>query len=265
MSYIKYFNFISIIYVDPIEQFNNNPLTKLSAYPTIIVNNILWIIITMGLLNFWFMSSNINSKINFIKYFIINIQTFIKNIVIETTSLTKNTVYFNFQYIFLLILTLNLLGLLPYSWTVSAWFSFVFYIAHSYFFYILIQGIINKKLTIFENFLPSGTPLIIAPFLVIVEIISYFSRIISLSVRLFANMFSGHSLLKILITFSWKAFHKISIFTTNTMLFNFLLGLVIWCSVTIIFTLECIVALLQTYVFTLLLLIYWNESWTKNH
>jgi len=54
----------------------------------------------------------------------------------------------------------------------------------------------------FDLFLPSGAPLVIAPFLIVIEFISYIARVLSLSIRLFANMMSGHALLKILIGFS---------------------------------------------------------------
>ena len=98
----------------------------------------------------------------------------------------------------------------------------------------------------------------IVPFLTIIEIISYGSRVVSLSVRLFANMLSGHALLKILISFSWAM-------TLNLTLFGIIVASIIWAGVTVIFLLEIMVALLQAYVFSLLLNIYLSDVFSEEH
>jgi len=67
------------------------------------------------------------------------------------------------------------------------------------------MGLFFNGTAVLANFLPTGTPIFIAPLLILIEMISYFSRIFSLSIRLFANMLSGHGLLKILIGFSFVA------------------------------------------------------------
>jgi F-type H+-transporting ATPase subunit a len=103
--------------------------------------------------------------------------------------------------VFLFIFTSNILGLLPYSITVTShliltlFFSLAFFIGNN------LIGLCYHKQKYFALFLPTGVPVLIIPFLILVEYVSYISRIFSLAIRLFANMMSGHILLKILISF----------------------------------------------------------------
>ena len=101
-------------------------------------------------------------------------------------------------------------------------------------------------------FLPAGAPLQLAPLLVAIEIVSYSFRVISLALRLFANMMSGHCLLKILAGFAWTMLGSGGILTIIHIL-----------PLIVIFTiigLELSIAFLQAYVFTVLLCIYLNDA-----
>jgi len=109
----------------------------------------------------------------------------------------------------------------------------------------------EQKWEIQNLFLPSGVPIFIAPFLVIIEFISYIAKVFSLSIRLFANMMSGHALLKILIGFSW------ALLSSGSALI--LLSIFPWIIVTAIMFLEMLIAFLQAYVFIILLSIYIND------
>jgi ATP synthase subunit 6 len=103
-----------------------------------------------------------------------------------------------------------------------------------------------------------GVPLVIIPFLVPIELISYLSRVVSLSVRLFANMMSGHTLLKILGGFLWAFLSQIA---KGGVSFGFLiLSILPWLVIMAILVLECAVAFLQAYVFTVLIAIYLNDG-----
>jgi len=104
----------------------------------------------------------------------------------------------------------------------------------------------------FNHFLPNGSPIVITPFIIIIELISNFSRIISLSVRLFANMTSGHALLKILASFGLGALGLVLIWK------SFISAAIV--IIFIITLLELLIAFLQTYVFVTLLLIYISEQ-----
>lgn len=115
----------------------------------------------------------------------------------------KGEIYFPFIFsLHLLLLSCNLLGMVPYSFTVTSHIIFTFGLALSIFIGINIIGIKTHKLKFFCLFLPKGVPLIIVPLLITIEILSYLLKVFTLSIRLFANMTSGHALLKIIAGFS---------------------------------------------------------------
>jgi ATP synthase subunit 6 len=104
--------------------------------------------------------------------------------------------------LFLFLLGCNLSGLLPYSLSVTSHFSVTFTLAFIFFIGFNIIGVCLHYDNFLILFLPSGTPLLITPFIVLIELISYCTRIFSLAIRLFANIISGHTLLKILSSFT---------------------------------------------------------------
>jgi ATP synthase subunit 6 len=153
---------------------------------------------------------------------------------------------------FLYILTANLIGLIPFSFAITAQLVIAFGLSFSLFIGITLIGIIRHGFKFFSFFLPSGAPLELAPLLVVIELISYVFRPISLGVRLFANITAGHSLLAIIAGFGW------SIGTCGTILA--LLGFVPIVVIGVIFLLEFAVAFLQSYVFAVLLCIYLKDA-----
>lgn len=102
---------------------------------------------------------------------------------------------------FMLILVCNLLGMIPYSFTVTSHLIVTFSIALAIFIGINILGILLHGKHFLSLFFPPGAPLALAPLLVMIELVSYVFRVLSLSIRLFANLMSGHTLLKILSSF----------------------------------------------------------------
>lgn len=124
-------------------------------------------------------------------------------------SIVKGNLYIKKQqyfavlfYLFLTLFFANLIGLLPYSFTVTSSFAVTLFISLLHFIGVNIIGASRHGWELNNLFLPAGAPLAIAPFLVFIEAVSYIARALSLSIRLFANMMSGHALLKILIGFS---------------------------------------------------------------
>jgi ATP synthase subunit 6 len=103
---------------------------------------------------------------------------------------------------FLVVLTCNVLGMIPYSFTVTSHLIVTFCTALAIFLGINILGILKHGKHLLSLFFPPGAPIGLAPLLVLIEFVSYTFRVLSLSVRLFANLMSGHTLLKILATFS---------------------------------------------------------------
>lgn len=174
--------------------------------------------------------------------------TILKDNILQKKSTNIGFVFF----LFLTLLFLNIAGLFPFTFTVTSSFVVTLFFSLTVFLAANIMGIFHNGFYLLANFLPTGTPLFIAPLLILIEIISYFSRIFSLSIRLFANMLSGHGLLKILIGFSFVAF--------KTLEFWFFLGILPWLVVTIVLVLEVAIAFLQAYVFIILTAIYINDA-----
>jgi ATP synthase subunit 6 len=164
----------------------------------------------------------------------------------------QGEVYFPFIFtLHLLLLTCNLIGMVPYSFTVTSHIVFTFGLSLSIFIGINIIGIQTHGIKFFSLFLPRGVPLIIVPLLVTIEFVSYIIKVFTLSIRLFANMTSGHTLLKIIAGFAW------TMLSTGGLLafFHIIpLGLLI-----ALIGLEFGIAALQAYVFTLLTCIYLND------
>lgn len=153
---------------------------------------------------------------------------------------------------FLYILASNLLGLIPFSFASTAQLVVAFSLSFSLFIGVTWIGVSKHGLHFLSFFLPAGAPLGLAPLLVVIELISYVFRPISLGVRLFANMTAGHSLLAIIAGFGW------SIASFGGLL---ALGSVIPVGViVVIYGLELAVAFLQAYVFGVLLCIYLKDA-----
>lgn len=151
--------------------------------------------------------------------------------------------------LFLFILFSNILGMTLYSFTVTSHALVTFGLAFVFFIGIVIIGVVTQKMKFLNTFVPAGSPLFLLPFMVIIEIISYLSRPVSLAIRLFANMMSGHALLAILANFTFVISKK-----------NLLIGAIPFILIVGIIGLEAMIALLQAYVFTVLLCIYLRDS-----
>jgi ATP synthase subunit 6 len=166
---------------------------------------------------------------------------------------TDNEKYFPLiSVLFNFILFSNLIGLIPYSFTATSHLIVTFTLSFSVFIGINIITFRKYKVKTFSLFLPSNTTFFLALLLVPIEFISYIAKPISLGVRLFINLMAGHSLLKVIIGFSWSMLLLESI--TSIGLFLPMIVLVI------LFGLELGVALIQTYVFIILTCIYIQDG-----
>lgn len=150
----------------------------------------------------------------------------------------------------------NLFGMIPYSFTVTSQLIVTGALSFSLFIGITLVGFNTNGFHFFSLLLPGGVPLTLAPFLVLLELISYCFRSFSLGIRLFANLMAGHSLVKILSGFAW------------TMLAMGVFSGICWVGLGPLFLvfaltgLEFMVAILQSYVFTILMCIYLNDAIT---
>lgn len=117
---------------------------------------------------------------------------------LEETSGKDGVVYAPFVFsVFIFILMANVLGMLPFCFTITSHIIVTFAIAAIVFVLVTFIGICKHKGRFLSLFFPPGAPLIMAPILVPVELLSYLSRPVSLAVRLFANMMAGHTMLKV--------------------------------------------------------------------
>ena len=153
--------------------------------------------------------------------------------------------------LFMFILLCNMLGLIPYSFTVTSHIIVTFTLAAFIFIGVTVIGFIKHGLGYLKLFVPSGVPVILLPLIVVIEIISYLSRPVSLSVRLFANMMAGHTMMKVFGGF------VISLGIVGGWLpLSFSVALT---------GLEILVAFLQAYVFAILTCIYLNDAINLHH
>lgn len=159
--------------------------------------------------------------------------------------------YFPYVFpLFLFILGANLVGMLPYSFTVTSHIIVTFALAVTVFLSAAVIGIKKHGIHFLHTFCPKGTPLYVAPILVPIEIVSFLSRPISLAARLFANMVAGHVMIKIFAGFVGMLLKTpLAVLSILPILLN-----------TALTGFEIMVALLQAYVFTLLTCIYLNDA-----
>ena len=177
--------------------------------------------------------------------------TFVSKMISDTAG-SKAKPYFPFIFsLFMFVLFCNMLGMLPYSFTVTSHIIVTFALAAIIFIGVTIIGFINHGVGYLKLFIPSGVPVVLLPLIVIIEIISYLARPLSLSVRLFANMMAGHTMLKVFGGF------VISLGIIGGWLpLSFTVALI---------GLEVLIAFLQAYVFAILTCIYLNDALNLNH
>ena len=170
---------------------------------------------------------------------------FIANMIRENVG-AEGRKYFPFIFtLIMFILVGNLVGMIPFAYTFTSQIIVTFAMAATIFIGVTVIGLVRHGLHFFSLFVPSGTPLILAPLLIPIEVISYFVRPVSLSVRLFANMMAGHTMMKV--------------FGGFTVLLG-VLGVAPIILLVALTGFEIMVAVLQAYVFTVLTCLYLNDA-----
>ncbi len=160
--------------------------------------------------------------------------------------------------LFTFVLVLNLLGMIPGFFTVTSHIAVTGALAVLVILVVIIYGIYKNGLKFFKLFWPSGVPLFIMPLMTLIEILSFLSRPLSLSVRLFANMLAGHITLKVFASF-------IGLLATSLGVAGWLMGILPFGMLIALTALEFLVAFLQAYVFTILTCLYLNDAIHPGH
>lgn len=235
--------------VDPLHQFEIHTLIPLQfrGYDISFTNSSLFMVIAVFITTVFLVGGMIRSQMIPGRWQAMTelAYGFIANLLDETVGL-KGQKYFPFIFtIFMFILMGNLIGMIPYSFTFTSHIIVTFGLAMIAFGIATLIGFIRHGFKYFALFVPKGAPGYMLPLIVPIEILSYLSRPISLSIRLFANMMAGHTMLKV--------------FAGFTILLG-LYGVAPLAVIAILTAFEILVAVLQAYVFTILTCIYLNDA-----
>jgi F-type H+-transporting ATPase subunit a len=226
----------------PVLGYFNLTLTNLALYSVLVI---------LLILTLHYMANN-NNKLVPSKWSIA-----LESIFASVSSMVREQlgkeVYLPFIYsLFSFILIANLIGAVPYSFTITTSAIVAIGLSFTIWTGVTILGLSIHRIKFFSYFIPSGTPLALVPLLVLIEVISYVARAASLGLRLFANMVAGHTLMKILATFLYKMF--------GAGLFIGVLTLVPFAIFLAIMGLELAVCVIQAYVFSILTCSYIKDA-----
>jgi F-type H+-transporting ATPase subunit a len=247
---------------DPIHQFVVNdifPVVKIAGQQIAFTNSafymVLAVVLTAALMlgataGRQMVPTRIQSVAEMLYEFIVNM--------IRSTAGEEGLKFFPLVFsLFMFILVTNVVGLIPYTFSVTSHIIVTASLALLVFFTVIVYGIWKNGLHFFKLFAPSGIPIYILPLIVCIELLSFFARPISHSVRLFANMLAGHITLQLVAGFV-------------AMIGAF--GYVGWLGATLplaftvaLIALELLVAFLQAYVFAILTCIYLNDAIHPGH
>ena len=244
----------------PLDQFKIAPLISLqfAGIDLSVTNFLLVSLLTLFTIqSFVFLIKDPNTS----SFFVIpsGWQNLIEKIYAMVTQLLSDIIttgsekYFPFMAVlFMFILSNNLIGMVPYSFTTTSHITLTFFLSFSIFVAMNVIGFQKHGIELFSLFLPANTGFYLALLLVPIELISYIAKPISLGVRLFINLMAGHSLLKVIVGFSWNM-----LLVENLKGIVFVVPLLI---LVLLMGLELGVAVIQAYVFVTLTCIYLNDS-----
>jgi F-type H+-transporting ATPase subunit a len=171
---------------------------------------------------------------------------FVSNVFRGNTQI-KDKFYFDFVFtIFLFVLFGNIIGLLPFSFTITSHIIVTFTLALIVFLVAIFAGFAKQKMGFFRIFLPSGTPWWLMPLMILIELFAFLARPITLSIRLAANMMAGHIMLKVI---AGLAINFSLVFVLAPLL-----------SLVVLIGFEFFVSVLQAYIFMVLTCVYINDA-----
>ena len=177
---------------------------------------------------------------------------------VRSSAGTEGMKFFPFVFtLFMFVLFANMIGLIPYSFTVTSQLIITATLALVVFFIVVIYGFWRNGLKFLKLFVPKGVPIYILPAIVVIEVLSFMSRPISHSVRLFANMLAGHITLQV--------FAGFIIMLAGAGVLGWFGAVLPFFMVVALTALELLVAFLQAYVFAILTCIYLNDAIHPGH
>lgn len=247
--------------VDPLHQFVVQPLIPLNigGLDASFTNASLWMVVTVAAITlFTTLGMGKGSMVpGRLQSVVEGFYTFLADMVRDNAGHDAMR-FFPFIFsLFMFIFFANMIGMFPYAFTVTSHIVVTFALAITVFVGVTLTGFLLHGPRFLKVFVPSGVPIALLPLVVAIEVISYFSRPISHSVRLFANMLAGHIMLKVFAGF---------VLTFMTMGAVGFAGMVLPLFMIVALTaLEFLVAALQAYVFTILTCMYLHDALHPGH
>jgi F-type H+-transporting ATPase subunit a len=248
--------------IDPIKQFavsrigpeitifgNNISLTNVTLFMAIVLG-LIWFIMVYGTRQRAVVPGRLQSAAEMLYEFMAD--------TVRSTTGKEGLKFLPLVFsLFIFVLLCNLVGLIPGSYTVTSQIAVTFVFALIVIGTVLVYGFVKHGTHFFGLFVPSGVPGWLLPFITLIEIISFLSRPISLSMRLFANMLAGHIALKV-----FAGFIVLMLSAGGAMIALTPLPLAM---IVALFALELLVACLQAFVFSILTCVYLNDALHPGH
>ncbi len=248
---------------NPMHQFEIAPIVpfELGGFDLAFTNSSLWMVIALGALTFFFALATASSSKSMVpgrlQLMAEGAYNFIAGMISDNLG-SKGKEYFPIIFsLFFFVLTCNMLGMIPYSFTVTSHLAVTAALAILVFVLVLIMGFVKHGFHFLHLFVPSGVPGALLPMVVLIELISFLSRPITLSVRLFANMVAGHVMLKVIAGFAIM-FATIGGAAWIGTIFPVILN-------TLMIGFEFFIAFIQAYVFAVLTCIYLKDTLEIEH
>lgn len=242
----------------PLEQFEVNVLSPCSFLGTIfsLTNLNMFLLLSVFTIFLLFNLSLTNLSLSSNSY--LSLTEGVKNFVLEIVKQQagRNGLLFFpiFLWVFVFLAANNFIGLFPLAFTATSHIIVTLTLALGFNISFLLYGFYLHSFSFLKLFVPSGAPKLLLPLIVLIEVVSYLIRSFSLALRLFANLMAGHTLLHILMGFVLSAAS-----------FNVVIALIPYTIVLAVGLLEMVIAVLQAYVFVVLLSIYLGDSLNPGH
>jgi len=247
--------------IDPIHQFNIEPIITLGhigKYTIAITNSTIYMFVAVGIIGLLTLATG-RQLIPGRMQSIAEISYEFVATTIRSTAGPEGMKFFSLIFcLFMFICVSNLVGIIPYTFTIASHIIVTAALALLVFFLVLIYGVYKNGLKFFSIFVPHGVPGYIVPLVMFIEILSFLLRPVSHSVRLFANMLAGHIALKVFAGF-------VAMLGVSLGAIGWIGGIAPLALTVALTALELLVAFLQAYVFAILTCIYLNDALHPGH
>lgn len=243
--------------MDPLHQFQINPIVQIviAGFDVSFSNSALFMVVAVGVIYYLLTQGMKSGSLvpGRLQCLAETFYEFVANLVRDNAGHDAKP-YFPFVFsVFMFVLFGNMLGMIPYTFTFTSHIIVTFALASVVFVFVTVLALMKHGMHFFSFFMPHGAPVALAPILIPIEVISYLMRPVSLSIRLFANMMAGHTMLKVFAGFTVMMISGLGAL-------GFVAGLVPLAINIALTGFEFLVAFLQAYVFSILTCLYIRDA-----